>query len=381
MPIWFGYGEWMPLFFKKQSEVKMKKIFAVLFLMSLGILNAQIKIKNIADFSGVESKQLIGYGLVVGLNGTGDGASSQITVQSIKNMMDRFGVTVPENKIKPNNVAAVIVTASLPPFSKVGSKIDVTVSSVGNARSLEGGLLLLTELHAAKGEIFASAQGPVSIGGFNTASKGNKIRKNYTLVGRIPNGAILTKSNSNNIIQNGDIVLNLREGDFSTAEKIAKKINKFLKINLATAQDSKSISIIVPDSVSSSNKIVRFVSNIENLEIIPEQKARVVINERTGTIVSGGNVTISEVAVSQGNLVIQIHNNSEELSLGGFTHKTTDTNIEAVADKARVLVMKAATVQDLARTLNSIKVTPRDLISIFQSLKVAGALQAELIIL
>jgi flagellar P-ring protein precursor FlgI len=332
-------------------------------------------------FRGSEAKQLIGYGLIVGLNGTGDGGSSQITIQSIKNMMERFGNTVPSNKIRPNNVAAVMVTASLPAFSKQGSQVDVTVSSIGDARSLEGGTLLLTSLIGTDGEHYATAQGAVSIGGFNTGTKGGGIRKNYTLVGRIPGGALVEKDSYQNMVSYGEMQLNLRYQDFSTASSIADKINNFYKFELATPEDAMSVSIIVPDSILVNRRLINFISNIENLEVVPQQHSRVVINERTGTIVAGGNVVLNEVAVAHGNLVIKIGNTTQQFNMGNMSETQTMSEVSAVIEGGQVMTMEAVSVRELAQSLNAIKVSPRDLISIFQSLRAAGALHADLVII
>ncbi len=359
----------------------MKRIFLVVLLISLAVLNAQVRLKDISSFSGLESKQLIGYGLVVGLDGTGDGSSSQMTVQSIKNMMERFGLTIPMNKIKPNNVAAVMVTGVLPAFAKIGTHFDVTISSVGDAKSLQGGTLLITPLSTVEGNQYAMSQGAVSIGGFNTGTDKSKIRKNYSLVGRIPDGGIVEKEVVSQLMYNSELTLNLQHPDFTTATRVAKVINQYFSLDLALAEDGASIQIIVPDSVVVERNLIGFISDIEHLEVIPERKARVVINERTGTIVAGGNVSLAQVAVAHGNLIIEVRYQSEAINAGGISSSYEATDIMTEAEKARLLVLEATTVKELARALNSIKVTPRDLISIFQSLKAAGALQAELIIL
>lgn len=357
----------------------MKKFLLVIFFIIYTLsCFAQVKLKDLSSFTGVEPSQLIGYGLVIGLNGTGDGGSSQITTQSLQNMMERFGITVPADKIKPNNVAAVMITATLPAFSKPGTTIDVTVSSVGDARSLEGGTLFMSPLYNRGGQEYAIAQGAVSIGGFNSTTRGNTVRKNYALVGRIPGGATVNKTYYTNIINNSELTLNLHNPDFTTSKLAVEAINKYYNQDLAMAQDAASVAIIVPDSVVANNNVIGFISNIENLEIIPQQKAKVVINERTGTIVAGGNVKISEVAVSHGNLVIEISSNTETDILG---QTYTNNQMQATTQQAKVMVMNAPTVNELAAALNRIKVSPRDLISIFQSLKTAGALQAQLIIM
>ncbi len=361
----------------------MKRAVFLALLLSVVLMHAQVRLKDIAGFSGLESKQLIGYGLVVGLDGTGDGSSSQMTIQSIKNMMERFGLTIAENKIRPNNVAAVIVTATLPAFSKSGSRFDVTVSSVGDAKSLEGGTLLMTPLLGIDEELYAMAQGAISIGGFNSSTAGAKVRKNFALVGRIPDGAVVEKEVYSQMLYNGELLINLQNPDFTTAQRVAEAINAHFEYRLAAPEDASSVQIVVPDSVLVQKKLIGFISTIENLEVVPEQKARVVINERTGTIVAGGNVELSEVAVAHGNLMIKINTYTETESVGwGMAEQTSEYGtISAINEPARVMVLESSTVQELARALNSIKVTPRDLISIFQSLKAAGALQAELVIM
>ncbi len=361
----------------------MKKTVLLALLLSVALMQAQVRLKDIAGFSGLESKQLIGYGLVIGLDGTGDGSSSQMTIQSIKNMMERFGLTIAQNKIRPNNVAAVIVTATLPAFAKSGSTFDVTVSSVGDAKSLEGGTLLMTPLLGIDEELYAMAQGSVSIGGFNSSAAGTKLRKNFALVGRIPGGAVVEKEVFSQMLYNGELLVNLHNPDFTTAQRVATAINEYFEYRLAAPEDASSVQIVVPDSVLVQKKLIGFISSIENLEVVPEQRARVVINERTGTIVAGGNVELSEVAVAHGNLMIKINTYSQSQSVGfGMVEETTEyANVAAINEPARVMVLESSTVQELARALNSIKVTPRDLISIFQSLKAAGALQAELVIM
>lgn len=356
----------------------MKKIIIIMLLSLITAgLTAQTRIKDISRISGADSKQVIGYGLVVGLQGTGDSPASQATIQSINNMLEHFGLTVPENRIRPNNVAAVMVTAVLPPFAKPGSSFDVIVSSVGDARSLEGGVLLMTPMIGQDNRKYGTAQGPVSFGGFNEEGKNARIRKNYTNVGRIPNGAVVENENFSQVIVDGELRIQLFSPDFTTAERIAEAINQAYDIRIAIAENAANVTVIVPDVVITESNLVGFISNIENLAVIPQQNARVVINERTGTIIAGGNVRINEVAIAHGNLVIKVQSNREELSAGPFTLETERTDISA-QETSRVFLMQSATVQELAQALNAIKVSPRDMISIFQSLKESGALHAEL---
>lgn len=362
----------------------MKKMSLTLSLAIIfGVLNCQSRIKDISYFSGLSDMQLVGYGLVIGLDGSGDTGHSQMTVQSIKNMLERFGLTVPMERIRPNNVASVMVTASLPPFMRTGGKFDVVVSSIGNARSLEGGTLLMTSLMGPDGKQYAFAQGPVSIGGFNIEVRDTRTRarKNYTLTGRIPDGAILQQEVYSQLGAQGDLVLNLQNPDFTTAERISVAINDVFENRIAVAENSKSIEINIPEVFTNQNNLVSFISIIENIEIVVEETARVVINERTGTIVAGGNTQISEVVISHGNLVIEIGEQEDTFAFGPIIEQTSTVGLRAQETGPRVMVMQTTTAQDLAQSLNSLRVTPRDLIAIFQSLKTAGALKAELIIM
>ncbi len=350
------------------------------FILVILSLSAQSRLKDISAFSGIETKELIGYGLVVGLQGTGDGSSSQMTIQSIMNMLEHFGISVPLNKIRPNNVAAVMITTTMPPFMKTGSRFDVNVSSIGDAKSLEGGVLLMTPLIGQDNKKYALAQGPISFGGFNEEIKNTKMRKNYTNVGRIPNGATLETEVPNTLLKNGELNLVLNQADFTTAQKIVSSINSVYRGRIASADDARSISITVPDSVIVRNNLIGFISTVENIRITPEQPAKVVINERTGTIVAGGNIRINEVAIAHGNLVIQVATEVQSVNVGPVGVENSQSKI-SIKEDSRVVTMKTATVEELARALNSIKVSPRDMISIFQSIKEAGALQAELKIL
>ncbi len=359
----------------------MKRIILIMILSSIiMMLTAQTRLKDISKISGMDNKQIIGYGLVVGLQGTGDSQASQATIQSINNMLEHFGLTVPQNRIRPNNVAAVMVTATLPPFARPGSSFDVVVSSIGDARSLEGGVLLMTPLISQDNKKYAVAQGAVSFGGFNEEIKNTKVRKNYTNVGRIPNGAIVESENISQLVNEGQLQIQLFSADFTTAERVAEAINTIIGDRIALAENAANITVVIPDNVIAESNIVTFISVIENLEITPQQNARVIINERTGTIVAGGNVRINEVAIAHGNLIIKVQSNQDTMTAGPFTLETESTSVTA-QESSRVFVMQSATVQELAQALNAIKVSPRDMISIFQSLKESGALHAELRIL
>ena len=359
----------------------MKKIFLIVILiMIITLLSAQTRVKDISKVSGVDSKQLIGYGLVTGLQGTGDTSASQATIQSINNMLEHFGLSVPENKITTKNTAAVMVTAVMPPFASPGSSFDVSVSSVGDARSLEGGVLLATVLISNQNnQRYAIAQGAISIGGFNETVRNSNtsLRKNHANTGRIPNGATVEMENSGFLIQDGELKVLLHQADFTTAERVVTAINNMQEMRLATAENASTISVIIPDFVILNNTLVNFISEIENLEVTPQQTARIVINERTGTIVAGGNVRISEVAIAHGNLMIKVKD-TQALNLGPYSLEMLLENDISANEQTRVFTMEAVTVAELAQALNAIKVSPRDMISIFQSLKEAGALMAEL---
>lgn len=361
------------------------KIFTVYFVCT-GFLIGATRIKDIAYVQGLKEQQLIGYGLVVGLNGSGDTYRSTFTLQSVTSMLKRFGVTVSQDDLRLRNVAAVMITAKVPSFSKEGSTVDVIVSSLGDASSLQGGTLLMTPLSAGDGTVYATAQGPVSVGGMSIRASGNEIRRNHTAAGRVPGGAIIEKSFNLNLPKDSITSIVLTQADFTTATRIVDAINTKFGSNIAKATDAASVSISIPSEYRPDGKYVEFVSNVELLEVSPDAIARVVINERTGTIVIGGNVSILPVAISHGGLNIEIQSTPMVSQPGPFsTGKTVVTNLTALSagedSTAVVAVNGVATVQDVAKALNSLKVSPRDIIAIFQALKEASALKAELVII
>ncbi len=366
----------------------MQKLKALLLVLCLFLTTfAGVRIKEIAQLQGARQVQILGYGLVVGLDGTGDSRQSLIANQSVRNMLKHFAITVPAKRMNVRNVAAVIVTANILPFVKVGSRIDVIVSSLGDATSLEGGTLLLTPLMGPDGQIYARAQGAVSIGGFNINTiGGEKVRRNYALVGRVPAGAVLEKEIKQNFTDGNSISIILRNPDFTTADRIAKQVNQTFGNGIAVAKDAAQIVVTIPANYKADGKMVEFVSAIESLEIEPDQIAKVVVNERTGTVVIGENVTVSPVAISHGNLNVQISampiiSQPPPFSRGQtVVVPQTQTNVET--EKSKVMVMENATnVQQIAKALNALGVTSRDIIAIFQALKEVGALKAELIIM
>jgi flagellar P-ring protein precursor FlgI len=347
---------------------------------------ADVRVKDIASINSQNEKSLIGYGLVVGLDGTGDGKGTAFTVQSLVNMLQRMGVTVPVNKVKVKNVAAVTVTAALPPGSRRGSSIDCTVSSLGDATSLKGGTLLLTPMSGVDGSIYGYASGPVSIGGFNVqVDENNKIVNNYTLVGRIPGGFHVDSDYPMEDFDCQLLQLSLSNPDFTTADRLKNRINELFP-GSAYPLDAGTVELRVPDSLQMKSGWVRFVSQIENLTIEPDVPARVVINEKTGTIVAGETVSIAPVALAHGTITISIKSvpviSQPAPFSQGKTVESQESFIDVTDENARVVCLQETTsISEVASALNAIGATPRDIIAIFQALKTAGALRAQLVIL
>ncbi|MFO7445043.1 MAG: flagellar basal body P-ring protein FlgI [Ignavibacteriaceae bacterium] len=363
----------------------MKQIFiGLLIVISTFNLFAQ-RVKDIAYITGNTAEQIIGYGLVVGLSGTGDSHRSSFTIQSIASMMMRFGITVPENDLKTKNVAAVMVTATINSYLKPGSNFDVTVSSIGDATGLQGGTLLMTPLSSMQGAVYGFAQGPISVGGYNiTTPTGNRLSRNHSLAGRVPRGGILKLELENDDIPSEEVVLYLREPDLTTATNIVTAINSKFGENTSSAADPAEITINVPADRQSN--IISFLSEVENLPVETDFIAKVVLNEKTGTVVAGSNVKILPVSISHGGLNITVRSYPIISQPGAFSNGTTEifNNIIPFAsqDSTNVVAIQGASnVQEVAAALNSLKVTPKDIIAIFQALKEAGALIAELIII
>ncbi|MBN2467050.1 MAG: flagellar basal body P-ring protein FlgI [Deltaproteobacteria bacterium] len=363
----------------------MIKILPGVFVIGILVLWASdaycARVKDIAGFGGVRENQLVGYGLVVGLNGTGDKKDMEFTILSMANMLERMGVTVRANDIEVENVAAVMVIATLPPFAKTGSNLDCTVSSIGDAESLEGGVLLLTPLVAVDGNVYAVAQGPVSVGGFSAGGGGGKIQKNFPTVGRVVGGALIEKEVDSNFNGKETLSLTLRHPDFTTVSRLEKLINRTLDDHAARTVDAATIEIAVPEKYS--ENIVALVSLLEGLDINPDMASKVVINERTGTVVIGEKVRISTLAISHGNLSIEIKETpsvSQPLPFSaGETVVVPETEISVKEERNPLfLVESGVSIGEVVRGLNALGVSPRDLIAIFQAIKAAGALQAEL---
>jgi len=360
--------------------------FLAVLLLGLPIRSEAVRIKDIAAVEGVRENALIGYGLVIGLNGTGDKTGTTFTVQTLSSMLKKMGIAVEPSAVKVKNVAAVMVTAKLPPFTKTGSRIDVVVSSLGDATSLQGGTLLLTPLKGPDQQVYAVAQGPISIGGFIGGKEGDSVQKNHPTAGRVAEGALVEKEVGFPFLNKERFNLLLRQQDFTTALRISQAINAQLGGEaVATAVDSGTITLQVPELYK--GRLVELLAAIESLEVAVDLPARVVVNERTGTIVMGDQVRISEVAVSHGNLTIRVKTDFQVSQPPPFAPEGSETvvvpqrqtNVEE--EEAQILMLGGATIGEVIRGLNAIGVTPRDLIAILQAIKAAGALQAELEIL
>jgi flagellar P-ring protein precursor FlgI len=344
---------------------------------------ASSRIKDIVSFEGIRDNQLVGYGLVVGLNNTGDTLrDGGFTKQSLQSMLNRLGVKPTDKGLNSKNVAAVMVTASMPPFARHGSRIDVTVSALGDADSLLGGTLLVTPLLGADGEVYAVSQGQVGIGGFEASGEAASVTKGVPTSGRIAGGAIIEREVAFELGTMSSIKLNLRNPDFTTARRIADTINAFLRTTVAQATDPATVDVHIPGSGS---RVVELLTDIEQLRIEPDQLARVVINEQTGVIVMGENVRVSTVAIAQGNLTIRISETPQVSQPGPFSETgvtvavpRTDIAVEDEAGRRLAVVQEGVTLQNLVNGLNALGIGPRDMISILQAIKAAGALHADL---
>lgn len=358
-------------------------------LFAIGHADAA-RIKDLARINSVRNNQLIGYGLITGLNGTGDDMKkSRFTLQSVYNMMVRNGITIDPkdiDSIKVKNVAAVMVTATLPPFAKPGSTIDVNVSSIGDSKNLAGGTLIMTPLKGADNQVYAVAQGPITLGAFSFGGKAAKAQKNHPTVGRIAGGAIIENSVPVDLGSDGTITYQLDDADFTTASNMAKVINAQFGDKTAFPADSGTVKIAIPKDEK--ENIVGFVATIEGLNVDADAAAKVVVNERTGTIVMGKDVKLSTVAVSHGNLSLIIRESADVIQPNplaeGETVVVPQTEMAVVEDEGQLHVLnleKGVSIGEIANALNAIGATPRDLIAIFQAIKASGSMHGELIIL
>jgi len=394
---------------KKAKQVLIVLIvWGVVFMMGSSAWGARLK--DIAGFKGIRNNQLLGYGLVVGLNGTGDGTSTEFTLRSIANMLERMGVHITSvGQLKLKNVAAVMVSATLPPFSRAGGKIDVHVSSIGDSTSLTGGTLLLTPLSGIDQQVYALAQGPIVTGGFTVAgASGSGVTKNHPTVGLISKGALIEREIPLALDGKKELTLTLFNPDFTTADKVKEVINRFVGGAISNCLDPGTIRINIPQEYQ--NRVAEWIASLEKLEVVPDTVAKVCLNEKTGTVVLGENVRISTVAIAHGNLSIQIKeklNVSQPLPFapapprgtppvaappragagpivapGGATVVTPESSVIVKEEGGPViLVPSGVSLGEVVRALNAIGATPRDLIAILQSIKAAGALQADLEIL
>lgn len=365
----------------KNRSLLIHAAMALVIPLCLTVTAHAVRIKDITQIQGVRQNQLVGYGLVVGLNGTGDGDKARFTIQSLASLLEKMGMTVNPATIKVKNVAAVMITADMPPFSKPGSRMDVSVSSIGDAKDLQGGTLLFTPLKAADGQTYAIAQGAISTGGFSAQGAGASAQKNFPTVGRVVGGALIEKEVLTGFKNKESLLLTLNHQDFTTASRVADSINAAFSSPIARTADSGSIEVRVPPKYA--DNMVGFVSFIEALGVTPDVESKVVVNERTGTVVIGENVRISKVAIAHGNLSIQIKESadvSQPLPFSqGKTVATPNSDITVKEDKALIYLMEeGASIGEIVRALNALGVTPRDLISIFQALQAAGALHAKL---
>ncbi|MDH5471438.1 MAG: flagellar basal body P-ring protein FlgI [Gammaproteobacteria bacterium] len=363
-------------------------LITVITLSALLVAPVQAqRIKDIASVAGVRSNQLVGYGLIVGLDGTGDQTSqTPFTVQSFKNMLLQYGINLPANMtLQLKNVAAVSIHAELPPFSKPGQQIDITVSSLGNAKSLRGGSLLMTPLKGADGNIYAVAQGNLIVGGFGiSGSDGSKVTVNVPSVGRIPNGATVERTVPNPFDQMKKIVLNLHRSDFTTAKRVVEVINRALGPDSAEAIDAVSVQVLTPPTTTQK---VEFISFLENLEVAPDDApARIIINSRTGTVVISSTVRVKPAAVSHGSLTVTI---TEDLQVsqpnplaGGQTAVVPNTQINIEQPESRMFMFTpGVSLNEIVQAVNQVGAAPGDLVAILEALKQAGSLTAELIVI
>lgn len=359
----------------------------ILLVISQNVLantNSGIRIKDLARIEGEREFALVGYGLVVGLSGSGDSLRNKVTLQSLSNTLRNFGLTVTDSEISSRNAAAVIVTAELPAYSEPGDRVDITAAALGDARSLSGGTLLLTPLYGPDQKLYALGQGSVVVGGYKIESFDNLTQKNHSTVGQITSGGILEQASPYSVNFTNEINIILKEADYTTADRLVNSIYNQLDVNAEALHPGK-INVQVPENISS----MMFMAKLENVLVNPDVDARVIVNERTGSIVAGGNVTLGNVSISHGNLHIEIDtdyfvsqpNSSIRSPSSIETVVVPDTTISVTEDLSQTVgIKKGSTVADLVQALNKINLTTRDVISILQSIKAAGALHAQLII-
>jgi flagellar P-ring protein precursor FlgI len=345
------------------------------------------RVKDLGKLQGWRENSLVGYGIVTGLAGTGDSPGNRATRQALSNVFSQFNLTLPPEQVQSRNVAVVVVSASLPTFAREGDTLDVTVNSAGDARSLLGGSLLLTPMKAANGRVYALAQGPLSVGGYRYDANGNVVQKNHPTVGSVPGGAVVEVATGSEVVAPGqNLTFVLAEPDYTTASRVAAAINTQFGAGLARAHDASGIEIEVPESQRS--QLVGFVARIESVAVRPDRRAKVVINERTGTVVAGGDVGISRVAISHGDLKISVVSQNSvsqpnvigNAGAGVRTAAITNTRVDVDEENGPGYLASGTTVSDLVQSLARLKTSTRDVISILRAIKAAGALHAELVV-
>ena len=379
------------IYCSKPQRVHGKRFTAIFALAAMVIVNMMptavfgvSRIKDISDFEGVRENQLVGYGLVVGLDGTGDSLrNSPFTRQSLEGMLERLGINTRDaSNLNTQNVAAVMVTANLPAFARQGTRIDVTVGAMGDAKSLLGGTLLVTPLLGADGEVYAVAQGNLAVGGFKAGGQAETISKGVTTSARIANGAIVEKEVQFDLADMHELHLSLKNPDFTTANRVAEVINADIGPGTAKPLDPATVLLTVPAGYK--KNMFSLITDVEQLPVTPDQPARIVIDEQSGIIVMGSEVRVSEVAIAQGNLTIRVTetpqvSQPQPFSQGGQTVQVPRTTVNVKEDNKKLAVLKSGVkLQDLVDGLNALGIGPRDMIQILQALKAAGALQAEI---
>lgn len=350
-------------------------------------IGSSIRVKDLGKLQGWRENSLVGYGIVTGLAGTGDSPTNRATRQALANVLSQFNLTLPPDQIHSRNVAVVMVSAALPTFAREGDTLDVTVNSTGDARSLLGGSLLLTPLKAPNGRVYALAQGPLSVGGYRYDSNGNVVQKNHPTVGAVPGGAVVEVATGAEVVAQGQhLTFVLADPDYTTASRVAAAINAQVGAGLARARDASGIDINIPDAQRV--QLVGFVARLENVSVQPDRRAKVVINERTGTVVAGGDVSISRVAISHGDLKVSIVSQNAVsqpvvIGRGGDGVRTmgvTNSRVDVEEPGGPGYLASGTTVSDLVQSLSRLKTSTRDVISILRAIKAAGALHAELVV-
>lgn len=372
-------------------RVKLFKVVLAALLATAAhasIANTDVaRVKDLGKVQGWRENALVGYGIVTGLAGTGDSSTNKVTRQALANVYSQFNLTIPADQVQSRNVAIVMVSANLSPFARAGDTLDVTVTSAGDARSLVGGSLLLTPLKGADGEVHALAQGALTVGGYRYDANGNIVQKNHPTLGSIPGGATVELGVETHVLQaDRNVTFVLAEPDYTTASRVAHAINAHFRADLAQPRDASGIEIRVPDATR--GKMVDFMAQLENVLVAPDQRAKVVINERTGTLVAGGDVRIAKVAISHGDLKLSVASEttaSQPMLIGRAgdgvqTALVTNTRVDVDEPRGTGYVASANTVADLVQALARLKISTRDMISILRAVKAAGALHAELIV-